>query len=58
MEDNIIYKITVEELQDEAMEYLGRELNDDEIAIAKKAFYWGLGTTNHIIYNTIFTEMI
>jgi hypothetical protein len=58
MEDNIIYQITVDDLQNEAMENLGRKLTEDEIEIAKKAFSWGLGETNHIIYNTIFTEMI
>ncbi|GHU75469.1 hypothetical protein FACS189413_19930 [Bacteroidia bacterium] len=58
MEDNIIYKITVEDLQREAIESIGRELNDEEIDIAKDAFEWGLDETNHIICNTIFTEMI
>jgi hypothetical protein len=58
MEDKIIYKITVEDLQSEAMENIGRKLTDEEIDVAKDAFEWGLGETNHIIYNTIFTEMI
>jgi hypothetical protein len=58
MEDNIIYQITVEDLQNEAIESIGRELTKDEIEIAKKAFSWGLGETNSIIYNTIFKEMI
>ncbi|GHT68419.1 hypothetical protein AGMMS50239_33460 [Bacteroidia bacterium] len=58
MEDNIIYQISIDDLQYEAMEALGRELTEEEIDIAKDAFEWGLGETNHIIYNTIFTEMI
>ncbi|MDR1984835.1 MAG: hypothetical protein LBQ28_08435 [Prevotellaceae bacterium] len=57
-DDGILYAITIEDLQYEAMENLGRKLNEEEIEIARKAFSWGLGETNHIIYNTIFTEMI
>jgi len=58
-EDNIIFVITKDELQDEAMERIGRKLTDEEIDIAKDAFEWGLRTCNiDIIYNTIFTEMI
>jgi len=36
MNDNVVFQITIEDLQCEAMERLGRELTDDEIYIAKK----------------------
>jgi hypothetical protein len=59
MKDNIIFAITLEDLQNEAMERVGRKLTDEEIDIAKNGLEWGLQTCNlDIIYNTIFTEMI
>jgi hypothetical protein len=47
-DDKIIYKITVDDLQNEAIQRIGRQLTDDEIEIAKETFEWGLGETNHI----------
>ena len=59
MNDNIIFQITVEDLQHEAMERIGRELTDEEIYIAKKGIEWGLGDITLLAtYNTVFTEMI
>jgi len=59
MNENIIFQITVEDLQNEAMERIGRELNEDEIFLAKKGIVWGLGDINLILtYNTIFSEII
>ena len=59
MNDNIIFQITVVDLQHEAMERIGRELTDEEIYIAKKGIEWGLGDITLIeTYNTVFTEMI
>jgi hypothetical protein len=58
-EENIIFVITKEELQKEAMARIGREMTDEEIDIAKDAFEWGLRTCCvDISFNTIFTEMI
>ncbi|MGI8951696.1 MAG: hypothetical protein ACR2FN_08945 [Chitinophagaceae bacterium] len=56
--EDLLYKITVEDLQFEAMEKMGRELTDEEIFIARKGFEWGIGESIGIVYNTIFTEMI
>jgi len=60
MEKNeIIFVITKEDLQDEAMENIGRELTDDEINTAIKGINYGLGTMAlDVTYHTIFTEMI
>jgi len=57
--DDIVFVITKEELQNEAMEKIGRKLTDEEINVAKDAYEWGLRTLSiDIINNTIFTEMI
>ena len=53
-----VFLITVEDLQAEALEKLGRELNDEEIDVAKKGLMWGLMTDIDTVYNTIFYEMI
>jgi len=58
-ESNIIFQITEEDLQNEAIERIGRKLTENEIDIAKKGIEWGLGDiTLMITYDTIFNEMI
>ena len=59
METNIIFQITEDDLQNEAMERIGRKLADDEVEIAKDGIEWGISDSAlEITYNTIFTEMI
>ena len=59
MDDCIIFQITEEDLQNEAIERIGRKLTEDEIYSAKKGIEWGLGDINLIMtYDTIFNEMI
>ncbi len=53
-----VFAISIDDLQFEAMEKLGRELNEEEIQIAKKGLEYGLLTNIQVTYNTIFTEMI
>jgi len=53
-----VFCITLEDLQAEALEKLGRELNDEEIEAAKKGLMCGLMTDIDTVYNTIFFEMI
>lgn len=53
-----VFSITVADLQAEALEKIGRELNEDEIEVAKKGLMWGLMTEIDTIYNTIFKEII
>jgi len=56
--NEIIFAITKEDLQYEAIEKIGRQLTDEEMLIAKKAIAWGVGESIGIVYNTIFSEMI
>ena len=59
MEKGNIFSITIEDLQDEAIERIGRRLTCNEIDIAKKGIEWGIvNSALDITYNTIFTEMI
>ena len=54
----LVFSITVEDLQIEAQEKIGRALNDEEILIARKGLESGILTSIDIIYNTIFFEML
>lgn len=54
----ILLSITVEDVQAEALDKIGRELTDDEIHIAKKGLESGLLTGIEVVYSTIFEEMI
>jgi len=56
--DKIVFSITLEELQIEALEKIGRTLTEEEIHIAKKGLEFGLLTDIESIYATIFREMI
>jgi hypothetical protein len=53
-----LFSISLEDLQTEAIEKIGRELNEDEIDVAKKGLMWGLMTDIDSVYNTIFYEML
>jgi hypothetical protein len=54
----ILFAITVEDVQREAMEILGRKLNDEEISKTEKYLSYGIGESIGIVYNTIFKELI
>jgi hypothetical protein len=56
--DNIIFAITLEGLQNEAIEKIGRKLTEKKIDIAIDGLEWGLLSGIDIVYNTIFDEMI
>jgi hypothetical protein len=56
--NEIVFAITVEDLQNEANKKIGRELTDDEINVAQKGLEFGLLTDIDTVYNTIFGEMI
>ena len=58
MNKNIIFQITEEDLQDEAMARIGRKLTDDEMHSAKKGIEWGLGDITLIsTYDAIFDDI-
>ncbi|MDR0305029.1 MAG: hypothetical protein LBH98_09745 [Chitinispirillales bacterium] len=57
--DNVIFQITEEDVQYEAIERIGRKLTDDEMYIARKGISGGVGDITLILtYDTIFSEMI
>ena len=59
MTKDIVFQITVEDLQIESIERIGRKLTDDEVDIAKKRIEEGIGgLALDVTYNTIFTEII
>jgi len=53
-----VFEISLPDLQSEAREKLGRELDKEEILIAMKGLENGLLSTIDIVYSTIFSEMI
>ncbi|GJH40227.1 hypothetical protein RCZ04_07770 [Capnocytophaga sp. HP1101] len=55
--DNPLFIITESDVQFEAQERLGRNLNDDELLIAKKGLEWGLLTDIDTVYGAIFSEI-
>ena len=56
---NTIFAITEDDVQNEALERIGRKLTDDEMYYARKGIGWGLGDITLVLtYDTIFNEMI
>lgn len=55
--DNV-FAISLEDLQAEAREKIGRELTEEEVLVAKGGLESGLLTDIDTIYSTIFSEMI
>lgn len=53
-----VFSITIEDLQAEALEKIGRVLNDEEIEVAKKGLMCGLMMDIDSVYYAIFNEMI
>jgi hypothetical protein len=56
--NNLVFSISLEDLQSEALRIISRTLNEDEVNIARKGLEYGLLTDIDIIYKTIFSEMI
>ncbi len=54
--DEILYSITVEDVQFEAMEQIGRELTEEEMLQFKKRLEYGIGEHMLLIWNTLFEE--
>ncbi|MGB7582128.1 MAG: hypothetical protein WBL85_06750 [Sedimentisphaerales bacterium] len=57
-QDKLVFSITLDDLQHESLERIGRVLTDEEIHIAKKGLESGLLTDIDTVYKTIFSEMI
>jgi hypothetical protein len=56
--NEILYSISIEDLQIEAERVLGRKLGNAEILRSRKYLEFGIGESIGIIYNTIFEELI
>jgi uncharacterized protein (UPF0332 family) len=56
--DKLVFSITLEDLQSEALEKIGRTLTEEEILVAKKGLESGLLTDINTVYTAIFFEMI
>jgi len=55
---NIIYPITIEDLQNDAVKRIGRKLNDDELYTAIKCVEWGLSSITDITLKSAIEEGI
>ncbi len=56
--EEVLFYITKETIQYEAMRKIGRYLTEEELDIAKDGLEWGLMTDIDTVYNTILFEMI
>lgn len=56
--DRVIYLITEEDVQADAISQVGRRLNDDELRTAKKCIESGLGFGLNVVVNTAIEEAI
>lgn len=58
MNGSIVFSITVDDLQEEAMRYIKRKLTDEEIYTAKKCIEWGLCSGINIVYKSAIDEAV
>lgn len=56
--EDLLFYITKEAMQNEAMQKIGRHLTEDELDIAKDGLDWGLMTDIDTVYDTILFDMI
>lgn len=54
----VIYPITIGDLQDDAIKRIGRKLNDDELYIAKKCVECGLSSIMDITLKSAIEEAV
>ena len=52
--NEIIWSLTLRDLQEEAQERLGEYLNEEEVERAKKLISYGFGETTSLFYDGIF----
>ncbi|MFC1977823.1 hypothetical protein ACFLWS_06150 [Chloroflexota bacterium] len=57
-QNDLVFSISLEDLQSEALGIIGRTLTEEEVYIAKDGLESGLLTDIDIVYKTIFLEMI
>ncbi len=54
----VIYPITIEDLQNDALKRIGRKLNDDELHTAQKCVEWGLSSIVDITLKSAIEEAV
>lgn len=54
----VIYPITIGDLQNDAIKRIGRKLNDDELYTAKKCVEWGLSSIVDITLKAAVEEAV
>ncbi|CAG0955166.1 MAG: hypothetical protein OIN86_06465 [Candidatus Methanoperedens sp.] len=55
-EDELIFKLTKEWVQQESNDIIGRNLSDDELDTVKKCIEWGLLTDIDTVFKTAIFE--
>lgn len=58
LNNEVIYPITVVDLQNDAVRRIGRKLNDDELYTAKKCVEWGLSSIVDITLKSAIEEAV
>jgi len=53
-----VYLVTIEDLQNEAVAQIGRKLTDDELRVAEKGVKWGLSSMIGITMKSAIDESI
>jgi hypothetical protein len=56
--DSIIFSVTIEELQDEAIRLIGRKLTDKELYTAKKGIEAGLSFDIETVFKSAIEEAV
>ncbi|HMY37064.1 MAG TPA: hypothetical protein PKI67_03705 [bacterium] len=57
-DNEVLFRITKEDLREEALHYLGREMNEEEYTKAKKLLEFGAGENLRYIYYGVFLEIM
>ncbi len=56
--EDLLFYISKETMQYEAMQKIGRHLTEEELYAAKKGLEWGLMTGIDTVYNAILDEIL
>ena len=57
-EQELVFAISLVDLQDQAHDMIGRELSEEEVRVAKKMLEFGLLTDIDTVFRAIFSELL